>query len=125
MTRLDSTVGTLAYDDIFAGVTPDAHTTTVKLAASEAALARGTVLAGVPGGNMAALSKAVAAGEAVYILAETVESAAAGDVAVAYKTGNFARNRLKCGGTYKLVAADIEALRQAGIITADVIEPAE
>ena len=125
MTRLDKTVGTCAYDDIFAGTSPAAHATTVKLAASTAGLARGTVLAGVPGGNLAPLSKAVAAGEAVYILAEPVESTAAGDAASAYKTGCFARNRLKCAGSYELAAADIEALRQAGIITADVIEPEE
>ncbi len=125
MARLDKTVGTCAYDDILAGTSPAAHTTTVKLSASEASIARGTVLAGAPGGNLAPLAKAVAAGEAVYILAEPVESAEAGDAAEAYKTGCFARNRLKCAGSYELAAADIEALRQAGIITADAIEPEE
>lgn len=125
MARLDQTVGACAYDDIFAGTSPEAHTATVKLAASDKPMARGTVLAGTPGGNLAPLSKAAADGEAVYILAETLDSAAEGDVAVAYKTGLFARNRLRCAEGYELAASDVEALRQAGIITADIIEPAE
>lgn len=125
MARLDKTVGACAYDDIFAGTAPAAHATTVKLAASQSPLERGTVLAGSPGGNLAPLAKAVAAGEAVYILAEPAEAAEDGATAAAYKTGFFARNRLKCAGSYELAPADIEALRQAGIITADVIEPAE
>ena len=43
----------------------------------------------------------------------------------AYFRAFYRGNRLRCAEGYELAASDVEALRQAGIITADIIEPAE
>lgn len=151
--RLDKIAGQADYDDIIAGTDPACHTTTVKLAAWEGTLERGTVVCGAPGGNMAPLGyepeepepenegvktlseegekadEAAAEPEAAgpvayYVLAEDVVDPEEGQTAVAYKSGMLARNRLKAHGR-GLTADDVEALRQGGILTADVIEPAE
>lgn len=123
MTRLDTDLGTHAFDDILAATEPSPLITTVKLAASETPLTRGTVIASkTADGQFKALDAAIADDDVVLVLADDVEKAEADDVATAYKTGNFVRDRLVANGEYELAAADFEALRDAGIQTTGMIE---
>lgn len=123
MARLDKKVGELAYDDIIADTEPTALVTTVKLAASEGPLERGTVLvAASADAECSPASTALTATDCLFVLAEDIEKAEGSDVAQAYKTGNFYRDRLKTDGEYELAAADIETLRKSGIQTKSVIE---
>lgn len=125
MARLDATIDEFAYDDILADTTPAAFVTTVKLAASEKALPKGTVLVcDTADGQFKAASEALKATDTIFILAEDVEKAEADDVVGAYKSGNFYRNRLVGDGEYELAAADFETLRKSGYLTKDVIENA-
>lgn len=125
MTRLDSELGTHKFDDIIADVSPSPLIASVKLAASETPLVRGTIItAKTADGQFAALSAAIADDDVVFILADDVAKAEADDVATAYKAGNFIRDRLVTDGEYELVAADFEALRDAGIQTTGMIEDA-
>ena len=121
--RLDATVGTHEFDDIFVDIYPVALTTSVELAASETPLARGTVIcADTADGRFAPVSEALASPKVVLVLAEDVDKATAGDVVDAYKTGNFARPRLATDGEYTLVAADYEYMRDAGLQSKDLFE---
>lgn len=125
MTRLDSEFGTHKFDDIIADVSPSPLIASVKLAASEIPLVRGTIItAKTADGQFGALSAAIAEDDVVFILADDVAKAEADDVATAYKAGNFIRDRLVTDGEYELVAADFEALRDAGIQTTGMIEDA-
>lgn len=121
--RLDSHVEDFDYNDIIADVSPTAFLTTAKLDASETPLVRGTVLVGTTAdGNFKAASEALKATDVVYILAENIEKAEAGDEVAAYKSGHFYGNRLATDGEYELAAADFEILRKSGILTKDVLE---
>ena len=117
--ELSYTAGTCEFDDIIANVEPTALTATVELGASNKPLVRGTVLVVTDG--KAAPAKAALGNDPVYVLAETVDDPQDGDVASAYKTGNFVRDRLVTDG-YSLTAADYEVMRKAGLITTGMIE---
>lgn len=121
--RLDANADVHLYDDIFADIYPVALTTTVELGVSEGPLKRGTVItAKSADGQFAPVSAALSEGDVVYILAENVDKAEAGDPVDAYKTGNFARGRLSTDGEYELVAADYEYMRDAGLQTKAIFE---
>ena len=72
---------------------------------------------------MGKVTKALVATNATYILAEDVDTGT-GDavVALAYRTGHFATNKLITDGTYVLAAADKEILRNCGILLSDALD---
>lgn len=121
--RLDENLGTVGYDGLIVTNEPVADVVTVTLTASQGVLARGTVITGTAGGEMSAAAAALAATKAVYILAdETDTGAGAAVTATAYRTGHFARNKLSTDGSYTLVAADEEIMRNAGILLSDALD---
>ena len=120
MARLDETVGTTDYNDIFAGPEPVAHLTTVKLAASQGVLERGTIVTGTPAGEFSACSATTTGDQTGYILAEDTDTGTSDAVeAHVYKTGYFRREALKTDGSYTLTDVDWDKLRGIGIITTD------
>ena len=121
--RLDENIGTVGYDGLIVANEPVADVVTVNLAASQGVLARGTVITGAAGGEMSAASAALVATNAVYILADDTDTGTSSAVvATAYRTGHFARNKLTTGGSYTLVAADEEIMRNAGILLSDALD---
>ena len=119
--KLNETIGTVKYDGLFVSNTPVPDVVTVKLAATEGVLKRGTVVTGAPGGELAPVAAALKATNGTYILTDDVD-ASEGGVATAYRSGHFARNKVITDGTYNLTAADEEILRNAGILFSDAIE---
>ena len=119
MSKLNETIGAVAYDGI---INCACHTdvVTVQLAAS-GKLSRGTVVTGTAGGQLAPVSAALSAGKAVYVLTDDTDATTA-TTATAYRTGHFNRNKLITNGSYVLTAADEEILRAAGILLSDAIE---
>lgn len=125
--RLDENLGTVGYDGLIVTNEPVADVVTVTLAASQGVLARGTVITGTAGGEMfaAAAAAALATTKAVYILADETDTdtgTGAAVTATAYRTGHFARNKLSTDGSYTLVAADEEIMRNAGILLSDALD---
>ena len=121
--RLDENIGTVGYDGLIVANEPVADVVTVNLAASQGVLARGTVITGAAGGEMSAASAALVATNAVYILADDTDTGTSyAVVATAYRTGHFARNKLTTDGSYTLVAADEEIMRNAGILLSDALD---
>lgn len=121
--RLDENLGTVDYDGLIVNNEPIADVVTVTLAASQGVLARGTVITGTAGGEMSAAAEALAATNAVYILADDTDTGTGAAVtATAYRTGHFARNKLTADGSYTLVAADEEIMRNAGILLSDALD---
>lgn len=121
--RLDENIGTVGYDGLIVANEPVADVVTVSLAASQGVLARGTVITGAAGGEMSAASAALVATNAVYILADDTDTGTSSAVvATAYRTGHFARNKLTTDGSYTLVAADEEIMRNAGILLSDALD---
>lgn len=121
--RLDENIGTVGYDGLIVANEPVADVVTVSLAASQGVLARGTVITGAAGGEMSAASAALVATNAVYILADDADTGTGSVVtATAYRTGHFARNKLATDGSYTLVAADEEIMRNAGILLSDALD---
>jgi hypothetical protein len=121
--RLDENIGTVGYDGLIVANEPVADVVTVSLAASQCVLARGTVITGAAGGDMSAASAALVATNAVYILADDTDTGTSSAVvATAYRTGHFARNKLTTDGSYTLVAADEEIMRNAGILLSDALD---
>jgi hypothetical protein len=123
--RLDENLGTVGYDGLIVTNEPVADVVTVTLAASQGVLARGTVITGTAGGEMSAAAAALAATQAVYILADETDTGTGTGAAVtatAYRTGHFARNKLSTNGSYTLVAADEEIMRNAGILLSDALD---
>lgn len=133
MARLDSTVGSADYNDVFAAATPSAHVATIELAQSQGTLARGTVVSGTPGAAMSVVAAALAvtasgsdsitvSSPAVYVLAEDVDTGTTSPVqAIAYKSGNFRRSALAFDD-YSPTAADWDYMRRCGILTTDSID---
>lgn len=119
--RLDENIGTVDYDGLIVTNEPVADVVTVTLAASQGVLARGTVITGAAGGGLSAAAAALVATNAVYILADETDTGAA-VTATAYRTGHFARNKLSTDGSYTLVAADEEIMRNAGILLSDALD---
>lgn len=124
MARLDSTVGSADYNDVFAAATPAAHVATIELAQSQGALARGTVVSGTPGAAMSVVAAELSSSApAVYVLAEDVDTGTESSVqAIAYKSGNFRRGALSFGPDYDPTAADWDYMRRCGILTTDSID---
>ena len=121
--RLNENIGTVGYDGLIVANEPVADVVTVSLAASQGVLARGTVITGAAGGEMSAASAALVATNAVYILADDTDTGTSSAVvATAYRTGHFARNKLTTDGSYTLVAADEEIMRNAGILLSDALD---
>ena len=123
--RLDENIGTVDYDGLIVTNEPVADVVTVTLAASQGVLARGTVITGAAGGELSAAAAALVATNAVYILADETETDTGTGTAVtatAYRTGHFARNKLSTDGSYTLVAADEEIMRNAGILLSDALD---
>ena len=121
--RLDENVGTVDYDGLIVTNEPVADVVTVTLAASQGVLARGTVITGAAGGELSAAAAALVATNAVYILADETDTGTGTAVtATAYRTGHFARNKLSTDGSYTLVAADEEIMRNAGILLSDALD---
>lgn len=121
--RLDENIGTVDYDGLIVTNEPVADVVTVTLAASQGVLARGTVITGVAGGELSAAAAALVATNAVYILADETDTGTGTAVtATAYRTGHFARNKLSTDGSYTLVAADEEIMRNAGILLSDALD---
>ena len=121
--RIDENIGTVGYDGLIVANEPVADVVTVNLAASQGVLARGTVITGAAGGEMSAASAALVATNAVYILADDTDTGTSSAVvATAYRTGHFARNKLTTDGSYTLVAADEEIMRNAGILLSDALD---
>ena len=122
-TRLDENIGTVDYDGLIVTNEPVADVVTVTLAASQGVLARGTVITGAAGGELSAAAAALVATNAVYILADETDTGTGTAVtATAYRTGHFARNKLSTDGSYTLVAADEEIMRNAGILLSDALD---
>ena len=119
--KLNETIGTVEYDGLFVSNIPVADVVTVKLAAGEGVLKRGTIVTGTPGGQLAPASAALKSTDGTYNLTDDVD-VSAGAVATAYRSGHFARNKVITGGNYTITAADEEILRNAGILFADAIE---
>ena len=121
--RLDENLGTVDYDGLIVTNEPVADVVTVTLAASQGVLARGTVITGAAGGELPAAAAALVATNAVYILADETDTGTGTAVtATAYRTGHFARNKLSTDGSYTLVAADEEIMRNAGILLSDALD---
>ena len=121
--RLDENLGTVGYDGLIVTNEPVADVVTVTLAASQGVLARGTVITGVAGGELSAAAAALVATNVVYILADETDTGTGTAVtATAYRTGHFARNKLSTDGSYTLVAADEEIMRNAGILLSDALD---
>lgn len=121
--RLDENLGNVGYDGLIVTNEPVADVVTVTLAASQGVLARGTVITGAAGGELSAAAAALVATNAVYILADETDTGTGTAVtATAYRTGHFARNKLSTDGSYTLVAADEEIMRNAGILLSDALD---
>lgn len=121
--RLDENIGTVDYDGLIVTNEPVADVVTVTLAASQGVLARGTVITGAAGSELSAAAAALVATNAVYILADETDTGTGTAVtATAYRTGHFARNKLSTDGSYTLVAADEEIMRNAGILLSDALD---
>jgi hypothetical protein len=121
--RLDENIGTVDYDGLIVTNEPVADVVTVTLEASQGVLARGTVITGAAGGELSAAAAALVATNAVYILADETDTGTGTAVtATAYRTGHFARNKLSTDGSYTLVAADEEIMRNAGILLSDALD---
>ena len=132
--RLDESLGTVGYDNLFVENIPEADVVTVKLAASQGVLARGTLISGEPGGNFSAVaatlvptvsvsdSTGTISGNTAYVLADDVDTGTSGAVVgIAYRTGHFNRGAL-ITKSYSLTAADEEFLRGKGILLSDALD---
>lgn len=123
MSRLDIKLDEAYYDDILAATEPSPLIASVKLAESQTPLKRGTVLVAASAGEQCKpASEALKDSDAIYILAETLEKAAADEVTMAFKAGHFIKERLVTDGEYELVAADFELLRKSGLQVQGMIE---
>ena len=114
--RLDNIIGEQDYNGLLASTTPSAIVATAEIAAGEADIPAGTVI--VKGED----GKYKPASEALTVLVLSEDAPAAGGIATGYKTGNFARGRLVAAEGYTLTATDFDYMRQAGILSEDVID---
>lgn len=129
--RLDESLGTVGYDNLFVENVPEADVVTVKLAASQGILARGSLISGAPGDNFSLVAaalgnKVTVTGEAetaVYVLADDVDTGTSDAVVgIAYRTGHFNRAALIVNSSYTLTATDEEFLRGKGILLSDALD---
>lgn len=127
MTKRYDTYPATEYDGLIYDINPPADVFTVKIrkqSSDAATLKRGTVLAlstGTAGDNLMVMLGTTAVTDetltANCILAEDVEVGTREDaVALAYRTGHFASNKLIVASGKTFGAADKEALRDVGIL---------
>lgn len=120
-------------DGLLAGVFPATDivaVTIAKLTGAAATYKRGSVLAlsGGTGGDGKYKLLGTAAGSnetltANMVLARDVEVGTSADaVAFAYRTGNFNKSHLILAAGKSLAAADVEALRDVGILVSDDLD---
>lgn len=120
--NLNESLGTVGYDALFVANIPEGDVLTVTMAAAATPIKRGTVITSTPGGtNFAPLGAAATATNALYILADDVDTSES-TVAIAYRTGHFNRAALIVAEGYSLTAADEEVLRKSGILLSDALE---
>ena len=117
--RLDETIASVGFDNLFHGTCPGAEVASVQLAAGQGILARGTLLA-IGTSGLVKISSATT-GKANAVLAEDVDATEA-VTGIAYRTGHFNGNCLIVADGYEITAADKEALRVAGILISDAVE---
>ena len=121
MNRLDKTIGSAEFENLFNSAYPPADVFGVELAAGQGILERGTLLATADGG-MVKIS-ADTTGKANAVLAEEIDTGSGEAVyGQAYRTGNFNANALIVAEGYEITAADKEALRVAGILVSDAVK---
>ena len=120
MSRLDKTIGSAGFDNLFNSVYPPADVFGVELAAGQGVLERGTLLATASGGMVMIDSSTT--GKANAVLAEPVDTTEGATYGIAYRTGHFNANSLIVGNGYEITAADKEALREVGILLSDAVE---
>lgn len=132
MAKRYDTYSATEYDGLIFDINPPADVFTVKIRKQSTAavtLKRGTVLAlsaGTAGDNlMVMLGTTAATNETLTancILAEDVEVGTTEDaVALAYRTGHFASNKLIVASGKTFGAADKEALRDVGILISEAM----
>lgn len=132
--NLYESLGTVDYDDLFVENVPESDVVTIKLAANQGVLARGSLVSGTPGGNMTLLAAALADTVTVastngtmnyvtaYVLSDEVDTGTGSAVvAIAYRTGHFNRQAIKVNSSYTLTDADEEFLRGKGILLSDAL----
>lgn len=123
--RLDENLGGVGFDNLIADMFPPTDVYSVKLAAGQDVLKRGTLLVLKDDGTMEMIDAATT-GKANAVLSDPVDTGeTAGGEAVAgiaYRTGHFNTNRLIVAEGYEITAADKEALRSAGILLSDAVE---
>ena len=119
--RLDENLGAVEYDGLIVSNVPGTDVVTVKIAAGNGTLKRGTLVTGTPGGELAPVNAALVATKATFVLTDEVNATEVA-VTTAYRCGHFARNKLIVAEGYALTAADEEVLRNAGILLSDAIE---
>lgn len=133
--NLYESLGTVGYDDLFVENVPESDVVTIKLAASQGVLARGSLVSGTPGGEMKLLAAALADTVTVastngtmnyvtaYVLADDVDTGTGSAVvAIAYRTGHFNRAAIIVGSSYTMTDADEEFLRGKGILLSDALD---
>lgn len=120
MDRLDKTIGSAEFENLFNSAYPPADVFGVELAGGQGILERGTLLATSDGG-MVKIS-ATTTGKANAVLAETIDTGDGVVYGQAYRTGHFNGNALIVADGYEITAADKEALRVAGILVSDAVE---
>lgn len=132
MTKRYDTYPATEYDGLIYDINPPADVFAVKIrkqSSDAVTLKRGTVLAlstGTAGDNlMVMLGTTAATNETLTancILAENVEVGTTEDaVALAYRTGHFASNKLIVASGKTFGAADKEALRDVGILISEAM----
>lgn len=130
MKHLNENVGSVEYDELINSGTPelDVCSVTARGLTEATVLKRGTVLAVSDTDNTVVIlgTEAKTTGEgasaktevltAGYILADDTPVGTTNTTVVAYRAGNFNRNKLIVAKNYTLTSADEDALRQRGII---------
>lgn len=119
MSRLDKTIGSAGFDNLFNSAYPEGDVFGVELAAGQGILKRGTLLAKTDGGMV--MISAGTTGKANAVLTDDVDTAET-TYATAYCTGHFNANALIVAEGYEITAADKEALRVVGIRVSDAVE---
>lgn len=120
--RLDNIIGEQGYNSLLASIEPAPLSAVAEIAKGDAAIPAGTVLVKGEDGKYAPASEALTAESIVLVLSEDVPAGDGTETVTAFKTGNFARARLAAAAGYTLTSNDFDYLRQAGILSEDVID---
>lgn len=115
--RLDSTAGTVSYDNLLFAIDIPVKQKPVTVISGSGVLAKGSALAIDSNGKMNILGTASCT--ANCILAEDVDATSADVQAMAFITGHFNKQKLTVKSAYTITDADVEAFRGKGIILSD------